>query len=191
MRGAVCTPVSRKIEIGDDCWLGINVVVAPGVVIGRGCVIGANSVVTRNLPPYSVAVGAPARVIRQRLVFTPPRFLRACLADHLPYFYSGFRQWGDRVNSLESALDRSGWRTEGSFCIAISLENGASIRLQVDAYVPGMLQHGSQKMLVPAGKSVLHLKTECMHSGFLEFEWRASRSGHLSGLVVVAVEQDA
>lgn len=52
------------IAIGDGAWLGQNVVVGPGVTIGRGAVIGANSVVLDDVPDYSVAVGAPARVVR-------------------------------------------------------------------------------------------------------------------------------
>jgi acetyltransferase-like isoleucine patch superfamily enzyme len=55
---------ARPISIGDGTWLGINVVVLPGVTIGVGCVVGANSVVTRDLPDYSIAAGAPARVLR-------------------------------------------------------------------------------------------------------------------------------
>jgi len=51
-------------RIGDNVWLGANVVVTSGVTIGERCVVGANSVVTADLPPYSVAVGAPARVVR-------------------------------------------------------------------------------------------------------------------------------
>lgn len=46
------------------CWIGINVVVLPGVTIGLNAVIGANSVVTSDIPDYAVAVGAPAKVIR-------------------------------------------------------------------------------------------------------------------------------
>jgi acetyltransferase-like isoleucine patch superfamily enzyme len=52
-------------RIGDNCWLGLGVVVTSGVTIGERSVIGANSVVTRDIPPYSVAAGAPARVLRQ------------------------------------------------------------------------------------------------------------------------------
>jgi len=51
-------------RIGDNCWLGLGVVVTSGVTIGERSVIGANSVVTRDIPPYSVAAGAPARVLR-------------------------------------------------------------------------------------------------------------------------------
>jgi hypothetical protein len=54
------------LKIGDDVWIGANCVVLPGIEIGRGCVVGAGSVVTRSLPPYSVAVGNPARVIKNR-----------------------------------------------------------------------------------------------------------------------------
>ena len=55
----------EPIEIGDGAWLGQNVVVGPGVTIGRGAVVGANSVVLRDVPARSVAVGAPARVVRE------------------------------------------------------------------------------------------------------------------------------
>ncbi|MGZ6641354.1 MAG: acyltransferase [Solirubrobacteraceae bacterium] len=51
-------------RIGDNTWLGANVVVTSGVTIGRRCVIGANSVVTADVPPGSIAAGAPARVLR-------------------------------------------------------------------------------------------------------------------------------
>jgi acetyltransferase-like isoleucine patch superfamily enzyme len=52
-------------RIGDNCWLGANVVVTSGVTIGERCVIGANSVVTQDVPPRTIAAGAPARVIRE------------------------------------------------------------------------------------------------------------------------------
>jgi acetyltransferase-like isoleucine patch superfamily enzyme len=52
-------------RIGDNCWLGVNVVVTSGVAIGERCVIGANSVVTDDVEGFSVAAGAPARVIRR------------------------------------------------------------------------------------------------------------------------------
>jgi acetyltransferase-like isoleucine patch superfamily enzyme len=51
-------------RIGDNCWLGAGVVVTSGVTIGERCVIGAGSVVTRDIPPFSIAAGAPAKVIR-------------------------------------------------------------------------------------------------------------------------------
>jgi acetyltransferase-like isoleucine patch superfamily enzyme len=50
-------------KIEDNVWCGVNVVITSGVTIGRRSVIGANSVVTSDIPPYSIAVGAPARVV--------------------------------------------------------------------------------------------------------------------------------
>lgn len=55
----------RAVKIGDGSWLGYGTVVLPGVTIGKHVVIGANSVVTRDIPDYSVAVGSPAKVIKQ------------------------------------------------------------------------------------------------------------------------------
>ncbi len=55
---------AKPITIGNSCWIASNVVVCGGVTIGEGCVIGAGSVVTRDIPPRSLAAGAPCRVIR-------------------------------------------------------------------------------------------------------------------------------
>jgi acetyltransferase-like isoleucine patch superfamily enzyme len=52
-------------KIGDNCWLGANVVVTSGVSIGERCVVGANSVVTKDVEPFSIVAGAPARVLRR------------------------------------------------------------------------------------------------------------------------------
>jgi acetyltransferase-like isoleucine patch superfamily enzyme len=52
-------------RVGDNVWCGANVVITSGVTIGERCVIGANSVVNRDLPAFSIAAGAPARVIRE------------------------------------------------------------------------------------------------------------------------------
>ena len=53
---------AKPITIGNRVWIGGNVSVMPGVTIGEGCVIGAGSVVTKDIPPYTVAVGNPCRV---------------------------------------------------------------------------------------------------------------------------------
>lgn len=58
--------VKSPVRIGSDVWLGTKVSVLRGTAIGDGSVIAANAVVTRDLPPYSIAAGVPARVIRNR-----------------------------------------------------------------------------------------------------------------------------
>lgn len=65
MREQGYTPV-RPVVIGDDCWIGSRVTIMPGVTLGRGCVVGAGAVVTRDVPPYAVVAGVPARVVRYR-----------------------------------------------------------------------------------------------------------------------------
>lgn len=56
----------RPVRIGNDVWIGSHCVVLRGVTIGDGAVIAANSVVTRDVPPFTIAAGIPARVIRER-----------------------------------------------------------------------------------------------------------------------------
>lgn len=56
---------TAPIIVEDECWIGANVVITAGVSIGKHCVIAAGAVVTKSIPPYSVAVGNPAKVIKQ------------------------------------------------------------------------------------------------------------------------------
>lgn len=66
MRCGVLGPeYGKPITIGEDCWIGGNVVVLPGVTIGRGVTVGAGSVVTKDVEDYVVVAGNPARVIRR------------------------------------------------------------------------------------------------------------------------------
>ncbi len=63
-------PIEREyntapVKIGNNVWIGEGVCIMPGVTIGEGCVIGAHSVVINSIPNYSIAVGAPARVIKK------------------------------------------------------------------------------------------------------------------------------
>ena len=54
------------IKIEDDCWIGLNAVILQGVTLGHGCIVGAGAVVTKSVPPWSIAVGVPARVVGRR-----------------------------------------------------------------------------------------------------------------------------
>lgn len=65
-------PVSAPVTIGDDVWIGIQVLVLQGVTIGEGAIIGARSVVTRDIPARALAVGSPARVIREGVTWSGP-----------------------------------------------------------------------------------------------------------------------
>lgn len=56
----------RRIKIGNDVWLGKNVIITNGANIGNGVIAGAGSIITKDVPDYAVVVGAPARIIRYR-----------------------------------------------------------------------------------------------------------------------------
>ena len=58
--------VDRPVEVGRNVWIGMGVVILPEVTIGDSCVVGAGSVVVKDLEPYTVAVGNPAKPIRIR-----------------------------------------------------------------------------------------------------------------------------
>ncbi|MGG3605566.1 DapH/DapD/GlmU-related protein [Priestia megaterium] len=57
---------NQGISIGNDCWIGAGVVFLDGVTVGDGCVIGANTLVNKDIPPYSVAVGNPVKIVKSR-----------------------------------------------------------------------------------------------------------------------------
>ncbi len=65
--GASADSVTRgSVSIGDDVWVGQGAIILSGVTIGIGAVIGAGAVVTKNIPPYAIAAGNPAEIIRMR-----------------------------------------------------------------------------------------------------------------------------
>ena len=57
---------SLPIKIGNDVWIGVEAMILDGVTIGDGAVIGARTVVTKDIPPYAIAVGVPAKIVKYR-----------------------------------------------------------------------------------------------------------------------------
>ncbi|CAF9930382.1 MAG: hypothetical protein HETSPECPRED_007619 [Heterodermia speciosa] len=57
--------IAKEIHVGEDCWIGGNVIILPGVTVGNGAVLGAGSVVTKDVPSFHVVAGNPARVIKK------------------------------------------------------------------------------------------------------------------------------
>ena len=60
------TAPKHKVTIGNDVWIGANVIILPGITIGNGCIIAGGAVVTHNVPDYAVVGGNPARIIKDR-----------------------------------------------------------------------------------------------------------------------------
>jgi acetyltransferase-like isoleucine patch superfamily enzyme len=87
----------KPVSIGNDVWIGVNVVVMGGVNIGDGAIIGAGAVVTKDVPPYAIYGGVPAKLIRYRFEQEEISFLLAFkwwdkditwLAEHYQDFHS-------------------------------------------------------------------------------------------------------
>lgn len=77
--------VTREpITIEDDCWLASNSVILAGVTVGRGSIVASASVVTKDVPPFSIVAGSPARIIRSRLKSDTPHSVEEELATTSP-----------------------------------------------------------------------------------------------------------
>lgn len=141
---------SKPVIIEDDCWIGVNAVIMPGVRVGKGAVIGANSVVTKDVLPYSVVAGAPASVIKKRLEFSPPRKIIYSNSEHLPYFYSGFEV---SQKAIENSIEYAGLQANEDFVLALCTDNVSTVHLCVksigDSNSKIFLTHQSTKKRVP------------------------------------------
>lgn len=138
---------SKKVVIEDDCWLGINSVVMQGITIGRGSVIGANSVITKNVEPFSIMVGAPARLIKKRLDFLPKSKLNFNNDADLPNFYKGF--FVDLEN-LQLGRQLEGIAASNEFVCYLDTENKTKLTICLKKIVLGKinLAYNNQKQLI-------------------------------------------
>ncbi len=134
---------SKPVLVEEDCWLGINAVVMSGVTIGKGAVVGANSVVTKDVAPYTVVAGAPAKPIKKRLDFIPPQSISYDDPDSWPYFYAGFEV---SKAGREKYLEYGGLAAHDEFVICLDASHGSSIYLVVRSIgAPCLLMLGTQQ----------------------------------------------
>jgi len=132
----------KKIVIEDDCWIGINVAIMQGVTIGKGSIVGSNSVITKDVEPYSVVVGA-SKVISKRLKFMPPKKIEFEQSDDLPYFYKGFlvRDYEQKRYQVKDAF-----LTKKSFELKLNIENEKCLIFKVKKFMKdSTLYFGSLK----------------------------------------------
>lgn len=61
------TAPKLPVTIGDDVWIGANVIILPGIQVGKGAILAAGAVVTKDVPDYTVVGGNPARVLKMRI----------------------------------------------------------------------------------------------------------------------------
>ena len=85
-------PLKGDTVIGNDVWIGQNAVILPGVHIGDGAIIGANSVVGKDVGPYTIVVGNPARVLRKRF------------SDELIDLLLAFKWWDKGIEEINALI---------------------------------------------------------------------------------------
>lgn len=108
---------SKDVVIEEDVWIGANVTILPGVKIGRGAIVGACSLVTKNIPPYALAVGNPARIVsknfdikdvlrHEELLYpSTKRLTEAELTNLFEVKYKGLKIYGINIPLTNEQLD--------------------------------------------------------------------------------------
>jgi acetyltransferase-like isoleucine patch superfamily enzyme len=171
---------SRPVAIEDDCWLGVNAVVMPGVTVGKGTVVGANSVVTCNVSPYSVVAGAPAKLIKKRLDFVPPRKIDHAIPTDWPYFYSGFEI---SKAAVERNMMHGGIVAQNEFVICLNGSAGKELRIlaKCSGEEEGILEYGGQRRAL--SNQMQELSFDAQNSASNRFRFR-TENNHSSCVVI-------
>lgn len=94
----------QRVRIGHDVWIGRNAIVLPGVVVGHGAVVGAGAIVTKDVPPYAIVAGNPARLIRHR--FAPDVIERLLRAEWWAIEESRLAELATDIRDVEAFLRR-------------------------------------------------------------------------------------
>ena len=126
---------TNPVVIADDVWIGANAVVLPGVTVGRHCVIAAGAVVTRDVPPNSVAAGVPAKVIKTLLTLICCVFLSvsALAQDVLKILDIGNSYTQDATDLLPDIVAASGM-DDGDICLWTMVRSDGSFKSWYDCY---------------------------------------------------------
>ncbi|WHZ10400.1 MAG: hypothetical protein OJF60_000839 [Burkholderiaceae bacterium] len=151
--------VDRPVWIQDDCWLGTNVVVCPGVTLGKGSVIGANSVVTRDIAPYTVVAGAPARPIASRMAWAPGRSVDPGNESDWPYILGGrVRPAADGRQAYVEAT------VEAPVCVALAGEPADCVAIDWIALSNVEFAVGSRRFNVGAGSGQVEVPADTLRA---------------------------
>lgn len=160
---------SRPVVVEEDCWIGTNVVICPGVNVGRGSVVGANAVVTTDVPAYSVVAGVPAKVVGKRLKFDPPVQILADRPEDTPYFYSGFlmpikeRDWPQSAATV-------GRLVRSRFALALRVKDFDLLQIDLSVKSPVRLRHDDQEVSLPVGAKTIRIKAVPNAIGLIWFD---------------------
>lgn len=145
--------LDRPVVIQDDCWLGTNVVICPGVTIAKGSIVGANAVVTKDVPPYCVVAGNPAKVIGRRLDWEPKPAIDVSLEEDHPYILDGQLEKTETgyiiALSVSSSLLAALCAPSSAFNVAINWRSSTSFSWVV-GHREVHQEPGAGKLLIPS-----------------------------------------
>jgi len=148
----VLESINKKIIIEDDCWIGINVVIMAGIRIKKGSIIGANSVVTKDIEPYTIVGGVPAKVIKKRYNFILKKNISFNKIEDIPYFYKGFlvREYEKKRFSIYDGL-----LTKNKFELQLSIIGEKILFLEVKKYKKNAkLRYNNQELIIDSEKYI-------------------------------------
>lgn len=154
---------SKIVRVGNDCFIGANVFVSPGVNIGRGAVVAANSCVTKNVHPYTIVAGVPAKEIGKRIDFRPPAYINDVVEEHLPYFYHGF---DELALVAKPGTTGEAWLKSECFQVALDAETEAKIEITGFSTKDFCLSHINQNKSIIAGHWTVTFEAN-FETGFL------------------------
>lgn len=148
----------EKITIEDDCFIGVGVHIKYGITLAKGTIVGANSVVSRNFPPYSVIGGVPARLIKKRLEYAPPKEITVFREETYPYFYAGMNM--QRKYVAHNIQEYEGILVESAFTLDLDITGADKVILK-------MKKICTQPIFVSFGESLIELSAVMTDYEFL------------------------
>lgn len=160
--------IASPCVIEDDCWIGINVSVMPGVKISRGSIIGAGAVVTQTTEPYAIYGGVPAKKIGVRLSLQAKNTLNSADPEDLPYFYQGF----DHYHYEKNRIAYDGIMTCSKiFHFYSLLPNIQNIRMRIKTCDNKMriLKHAGTIYEIDPHKEFIDISNVLVHNNLIEF----------------------
>jgi len=149
----------NAVVIEEDCWIGWGAVIKKNVHIGRGAIVGAGAVITSDVAPYSVVAGQPARKIKDRIQFSPPKIIQADLTEHIPYFYRGFIQLQSEKNKLEKHLGSYVAALQEAILVMAEDNTATSVKLEGITLAENVMLyarcgHSAKQIILPKNSNI-------------------------------------
>lgn len=118
------TGQKNTVIIEDDCWIGWGVVIKEGITIGKGSIVGSNSVVVKDVAPYTIVGGIPAKVIKSRVELSVPTAIRVSDYETRHFFWNGF---AGRDKEIVKINDKEMIAMDADSSLKINLKNAVNL----------------------------------------------------------------